>query len=660
MDKMRTIKKFLFIFLFTGLFLLINNLEVNAGYQRFNNLNFEAYLNNDGSMSVTEIWDITISETNTIFKSFEKDNKKYTGISNVKVTDITNGEKKLRQIFNEMYHVTKDCYYALNVKNNRFEIAWGVGLDDEKATRRYKVEYTVEDAVSTHNDCAQLYWQFMGADNEIEAKKIIGTIHLPTKANSKEEIRVWGHTEGLNGEINVTDLDKVEFKVDELEKRTYVEVRVVMPKEMIQYSRRTYYTDAIDSILKEEQEWANEANRKRAMKKIFEILICILAFSASIGIIVILIVKIKKYSNQIKQMPEQLIPMQEMKYFREIPRETASPSEAQLLSQKNKFSFIHTELGNIFSAILMNLYNEDYIEIKEDKGNKNNTTFILKASENQIQNIKNNDEKEVYNYMAQVAKGSSQLTLKELQKYITKYPSKIEKLQKAIEKETKQKLYDINYINKEKEKEVANISGIQGGYIVVAFLSLCFGLPIVAALENIILVPFIIAIFVLSIVCCNKLSNIAKRVNVYSQKAIDEIEMWKGLKKFMEELSQIDKKEIPEIVLWEKYLVYATAFGIADKVIKQLRMIYPDFDSQLEMYSSTHLYLMLHSNIGNTISTSVSRSISSAYSSGSGGGGGFSGGGGGGGGRRRLRRKIRKNYRKYEKTMENKKKLKLF
>ncbi len=39
----------------------------------------------------------------------------------------------------------------------------------------------------------------------------------------------------------------------------------------------------------------------------------------------------------------------------------------------------------------------------------------------------------------------------------------------------------------------------------------------------------------------------------------------------MEEFSLLKEKEIPHLVLWEKFLVYATAFGIADKVIKQLK-----------------------------------------------------------------------------------------
>jgi len=101
---------------------------------------------------------------------------------------------------------------------------------------------------------------------------------------------------------------------------------------------------------------------------------------------------------------------------------------------------------------------------------------------------------------------------------------------------------------------------------------------------------------------------------------------------------------LPEIVLWERYLVYATIFGLADKVqrdmnvrIKELGL--QDFDTG---YYPSFVYI----NLGNTINNSINNAISSAYSrqsanyanshssssSGGGFGGGFSSGGGFGGG----------------------------
>ena len=120
-----------------------------------------------------------------------------------------------------------------------------------------------------------------------------------------------------------------------------------------------------------------------------------------------------------------------------------------------------------------------------------------------------------------------------------------------------------------------------------------------------------------------KLSNL-------TQKGIDEREKWKGLKKYMEDFSLLNEKEIPALEVWEEYLVYATVFGIADKVIKQLKMVYPQIDEMDDFNTASYIYLMSHTNFNSSFSKAINSSISSTMSSGSGGGGGFSGGGGGG------------------------------
>ena len=121
-----------------------------------------------------------------------------------------------------------------------------------------------------------------------------------------------------------------------------------------------------------------------------------------------------------------------------------------------------------------------------------------------------------------------------------------------------------------------------------------------------------------------------KKINVYTQKGIDEKEMWRGLKKYMEDFSMLDKREVPEIAIWEHFLVFATTFGIADKVLKQLKVVYPNIENDLNVNTYTYMYLMMNTNFSSSFSNAISTSMSSAYTSASGGGGGFSGGGGGG------------------------------
>ena len=75
------------------MFLLIFATKSDATLQ-LNNLDFYAQINEDGSMDVTETWDIYISETNTLYKTFKPDNSKYSDITDVEVRETTNGENK--------------------------------------------------------------------------------------------------------------------------------------------------------------------------------------------------------------------------------------------------------------------------------------------------------------------------------------------------------------------------------------------------------------------------------------------------------------------------------------------------------------------------------------------------------------------------------------
>lgn len=131
-----------------------------------------------------------------------------------------------------------------------------------------------------------------------------------------------------------------------------------------------------------------------------------------------------------------------------------------------------------------------------------------------------------------------------------------------------------------------------------------------------------------------------------------EYRKWLGLKHFLDDFSSKDK-EIPDVELWERYLVYATLFGNAKRVSKAMQLNIKNTDvnmgSDFISYNSIDFYKM-NSVISHSIRTTEARAYQSKssfergfggsgnFSSGSGGSGGFSssssgGGGGTGGGR---------------------------
>ncbi len=639
---MNKTKKILITLTFLILFIILGNNKSNAGSLYLNDLDFNAQINQDGSMNVTETWDISINETNTLFKTFKTDKSKYTSITNVQVSEITGGtEKKFTGVNSLMYHVTKDCYYGLTNSDGNFEIAWGVSLDDSSATKKYKISYKVKDAIAKYQDYAELYWQFIGSDFEISCKKITGTILLPQNASSKDDIKVWGHTEGLNGEIYATASNKIEFEVNNFRAGRYVELRSLFPTSIVTTSGRTYSKNRLDEVVSEETVWANEANTRRQKAESTRKMITAL-FVIVVAIIDVLLFKKALKIRQEATTKEKFKPTQEMEYFREIPRENATPAQAIYVYNETLSTVSTNQMGNIFSATLLDLCLKKYIEFEENPNDKKN--IIIKILKKESDSKLEKTEIIILQYIVGAAKGNSQITVKDIEKYMKKHSSNLINLKEDVEKASVREL-EIKRLYSEKEAREKSKYGTDSIFnftsiIIVGFM--LFGLMPVL-IEYINTKIMLIGVFSLIIIYIFRglsIRKYAKTINVYTQKGIDEKQMWRGLKKYMEDFSMLDKREIPEIAIWEHFLVYATAFGIADKVIKQLKAVYKELGRSFDFDNSSYgyMYFMTNNNFTSSFTNSMSSAFTSAYasnysssySSGSGGGGGFSGGGGGG------------------------------
>lgn len=119
-----------------------------------------------------------------------------------------------------------------------------------------------------------------------------------------------------------------------------------------------------------------------------------------------------------------------------------------------------------------------------------------------------------------------------------------------------------------------------------------------------------------------------------------------GFKKFLSDFTLVKERGSREVGLWQDYLVYASLYGIADQVAKELHDIDPKlFEETVSMDYNHTSWLLWHNNQMATAITNAQVRAANAMgrTSGSfggfgggtsfGGGGGFSGGGFGGGAR---------------------------
>ena len=123
---------------------------------------------------------------------------------------------------------------------------------------------------------------------------------------------------------------------------------------------------------------------------------------------------------------------------------------------------------------------------------------------------------------------------------------------------------------------------------------------------------------------------------------LDDVRQVFGLKKFLKEFTLLDERHVNEVSLWKDYMIYATLFGIADQVIKDMKKINPEYfnmdqvaNQMADNMTLPMIYSTLHNSTSRAVANKAAREARASgrggHSSWGGGGGGFSGGGFGGG-----------------------------
>ena len=133
---------------------------------------------------------------------------------------------------------------------------------------------------------------------------------------------------------------------------------------------------------------------------------------------------------------------------------------------------------------------------------------------------------------------------------------------------------------------------------------------------------------------------IAERTNVHSPEAVELLNRCQALERWLEDFTNLDDAVPGDLILWNKMLVLAVAFGVSDEVLRQLADAVPvdrRVDENGMYYYPSYWWYYSHGSLHSPMSemhdvyqSTVAELASSSNSSAGGFGGGFSGGGGGG------------------------------
>lgn len=485
--------------------------------------------------------------------------------------------------------------------------------------KSFYLEYIVKNVAILHQDMAEIGWNIFGDELRESVGYFELMVHLP---DNKTLMRVWAHGP-LNGKSEIIDSETVKVTIDHLSANTAFDVRLAFDQEVIKESTKKTDVIALDKILKYEEKMADEANqiRKQARVKYYGVLT--LSGLWSLGMIAIVIWVYFKYDKEYRGNFTG-------KYYREFPSEDSPSTIEYLMEQK-----IGTRA---LSATILDLVYRKAIKVEKVQGKKKDDYRFVYQPDQIANETLSPADRILIGWLFQKshhdASKEESILLSELQKdakcnYDT-FLSGYEDWKDIVKTEASQR----NFFHNFTRQKIGTVFYALLGFILVFML-------VNLEVNNIV----IASILVLAIGSIIYLLSFQKRTIQGNELYV----RWKAFKNFLLDFGNFSQKELPEIVLWEKYLVYAVVLGCANKLAKTMEIkaqeyysgghsIYPD--------SSYDFYFMVSFNraINQGMSRAVSNAIStrsaaqSSNSSGGGFGGGFSSGGGsfgggGGGGR---------------------------
>lgn len=489
----------------------------------------------------------------------------------------------------------------------------------------FYIKYIVKDVVVLHKDVAELYWTFIPDGFEDALNNINIEVYLPETDNS-DNFRIWAHG-NLSGEVNFINEKGIKAKINEVFTGESVDIRTTFDKTLVDESLvvKKSNVKALDEIVKVETERAEVANNLRAELTLKRNIVIYGTLIIYLAIIVLGIYVYLKYGKSPKS-----------NYYSKYNREFIDDYNVEVIDYLMKKQIS----PNAMSASIMNLIykkNLSVVEIANDQ-KKKDYDFTL-------ENTDNLDECEsiLVDFLFERV-GKNRLNSEGKKCFSTldlkKYANGTKTCSTFINSYTKWKNKVIEVGKNEKFYERSNVPMIFGFTMLIVSIAL-FSIGISYGVD---FIPTYLLLFVAIFFLIYTLL-----VDKRTIKGAEHYDKWKAFKNFLNDFGSFELKELPEIVLWERYLVYATIFGLADKVQKNMnvRINEMNLDTLGYDYYPSYVYI----NLGSTINSSINNAINSAYSrqsanyanthssssSGGGFGGGFSSGsgfgGGGGGGR---------------------------
>ena len=525
--------------------------------------------------------------------------------------------------------------YSVSTSNNVERLKIYSSHEDESDT--FTIHYRATGIVTRWEDTAEIYWKFVSDGWDVESTNVTCTLTLPVPSGESvtagDNVRAWGHGP-LDANVSFADNGNVVFEVPGVGTEEYAEMRVTFPTSWVSSLEQTSGS-RLSTILSDEQSWSDQANQKRSGMRVG------VGVGAGVGLLLALAAITMTVKTSLGYRKGHTSQFQD-KYFRDVPS-ADHPAVLGALYNGGKAQ------GKELTATLMGLTEAHVLTLEQatiqkrgmfGKIHEEQTYRLTKVGEldegaesRLPMGQRGIDDRALDLFFDRVARSGwgelPTVTFDEVETYARECPISYEE---GYEKWTS--IVEVAYTTRfadvmgPKGKTPTTVVGVIASMAGIAEIPLMLLLKAPEWMR--VVVPLVmIACGVIAIVS----SAILKGVN---PEAVETLARLKALRRWLNDFTSLDEAVPNDVVLWNRLLVMAVVLGVADKVIDQLKVTFPDMLDDPYFYGYYWCYGWGYGRPFERFNDNVNKAheIGSAAlnnsSDGGGAGGGFSGGGGGG------------------------------
>ena len=551
----------------TVLFLLIPT-AVDASSTRVNSIDINCQIDQNGTATFVEKWDMDVSEGTEgykIFNGMSDQPLKLIGVTDDRGKTYTNIGSWNSDLSKE--YKTNKC--GLIRDGGHYELCFGLG---DYGRRSYTMTYQIDHFVNQYEDQQGINYAFI-SDMALNVGDVTIRVSGITPY-SKDNAKIWAF--GYSGSVNFDD-GSVVLQTHSLNSN---KMQLLMGLESNAYAspNKRHASEKFEDVVKDAKEGSSYS---KGMSKEAKIMLFIFITFVIVMVIFIIVAVIVFSDSGVVFENGRTIKGKEVTPFREIPCDK-DIFLFYYLAKKLDIIGDDESRENLISGFILKWVRDGVVTIRE----KESGAIVKKKNYDMYLDVdvkfENKQESALYK-MFILASKDGVLQTKAFQKWCGKHYKKIDswftKVDNIIE----------DSMNKNGYAKTATV------YKRVLFW------------------------------------NIPRDRTVWTNKAYDQcLYVW-GFNNFLKDEDNMKEKAAIEVKLWDEYLIFAAVLGIADRVEKQLKVAIPRYE-EMTTYNSFPIYYYTHTFAHNSMSaaTAAASAGQGGSSSFSGGGSSFSGGGGGG------------------------------